>query len=157
MKYNSRNFGYRCALAWKAMSEREFWWRIECDASYQCGLLAFLWLLLDRQTARNAIHLIAGLDLAHFCDLCRRCGLGVHVGDAARKSAQCALGGGMHDASLLHFLAHQLYDIFMHDDRVIGHERSHSDRIINGHERLDAGTEVAVVLFPQRWQRPAVL
>jgi hypothetical protein len=53
------------------------------------------------------------------------------------------------DALLLHRAAHQLYRVFMHDDRVVGHERANTDRIVDGHQRLNAGTELAVVFFAQ--------
>jgi DNA-binding transcriptional regulator YhcF (GntR family) len=43
--------------------------------------------VLDRQAARNAVYLIAGLNLAHFGDLGGRRGFGIYVGDAARESA----------------------------------------------------------------------
>jgi hypothetical protein len=53
------------------------------------------------------------------------------------------------DASFFHFIAHQLHDILMHDHGIVGHEGSHSDRIVNGHERLYARTEVAIVLLSE--------
>ena len=37
----------------------------------------------------------------------------------------------------------------MYDDRVVGHEGPHTDRIVDGHQRLDAGTELAVVFLAQ--------
>src|SRR5262245_6822395 len=61
-----------------------------------------LLLLLDAQTARDAVHLVSGLDRSHLCDLCRGGDLGIDVGLSAREPSQRALRGGVFDASLLH-------------------------------------------------------
>lgn len=55
----------------------------------------------------------------------------------------------MLNSALLHFLAHQLHHIPMHDCRIVGHKGPHANRIVNGHEGFYAGTEAAVVLLSQ--------
>ena len=43
--------------------------------------------------------------------------------------------------------------VVVHDDRVVRHEGSHADRIVERHQRLDAGSEGAVVLLAQVMRR----
>src|SRR5688500_5983141 len=105
--------------------------------------------LLRDQPARQSFDLMTDRERAHLRDLGRRRKLRIDVDLRAREPAQGALGGRVDDAALLHQLEHQLHGVFMDDDGVVGHERADADRVVHRKERLDAGTEGAVVLLAE--------
>src|SRR5579863_2067418 len=113
------------------------------------GFLLPLIEALNRETSGDAVHLVPGLDLSDLGDLRRRGGLGIDVGAGTGEAAQSAFRSDVLNSQLPHPLRHHFDHVVVHNDSVVGHESPDTDSIVEGHQRLDTGTESSIVLLTQ--------
>ena len=90
--------------------------RFSTEARFNSLRTLSLILILNREAARNAVHLVSGLDLSDLGDLGRRGGLGIDIGAGTGEASQRAFGSGVLDSLLLHQAAHQFYRFLVDDD-----------------------------------------
>src|SRR6185295_13471040 len=104
----NRTAGGACALTDTAPSTST---ATNCHFVLAISVLIFLLGFLTTQTARHAIDLIAGLNLARESNLRRRGRLRINIRDGTREATQRALGRRVLDAALFHDARHELHEI----------------------------------------------